>query len=107
MTASVLEKDKKHTKGSTEVFLLKKKKKNENKNKTTQIFKGILFFKPGTLQNKQITYFLPVGFFQLLDTSQVAGRSQPAAYKLFVGSCNVRALKQRIPLKICILSCFV
>ena len=65
-------------------------------------------------QNQQITDLLRGGFFQcvlryvsLVHTSQVAGRTQPAADQLFVCFHNVHGLKKRIPLKNWILSCFV
>ena len=46
-------------------------------------------------------------YASFVHTSQVAGRSQPAADKLFVRFWNARGFKKRILLKVCILSCLV
>ena len=55
-------------------------------------------------QNKTEYTFSRHLYVSVVHTSQTAGRTQPAADKLFVCYCNVRGLRKRIRLKMCILS---
>ena len=71
-----------------------------------QIFKGILSFKPHTLQ-KQTTYLLSVGFFQSTWELTHPRYLEPTRQQLFVCCCNVCGLKKRNALKIRILPRFV